>query len=128
MIELLSGFPGDVLAAAGRGEVSEDDYRKTLIPAVERMLKEHARLRVFFQLGDDFKGFTLGAAWEDTKLGLGHWRRWGRIAVVTDVNWVVQAMRLFSPLFHHPVRTFANADYQAARTWICEEERTAKAA
>ena len=33
MIEILSGFPDNILAVEGRGDVSAEDYRKVLIPA-----------------------------------------------------------------------------------------------
>ncbi len=128
MIEILPGFPGDVVAVSVSGEVTEEDYRKVLVPAVDEKLKGYRNVRLFFHLGAQFKGFTAGAMWEDAKLGLSRWSHWGRIAVVTDVSWMVQAIRLFRPLFHHPVRVFSNADYDAAREWIGEPEATSKAA
>ena len=127
MIEILPGFPDDVLAVAGSGEVSEDDYRKVLVPAVAEKLKNHKTVRLIYHLGERFTGFTAGAMWEDTKLGISRWSHWGRIALVTDVSWIAQAVRLFAPLFHHPVRVFANADIGAAKLWIVEPDE-AKAA
>jgi hypothetical protein len=59
--------------------------------------------------------------WEDAKLGIGHWSDWGRIALVTDVGWIAESARLFTPLFHHPVRVFANAERQAAQRWISQK-------
>ncbi|HWA30720.1 MAG TPA: STAS/SEC14 domain-containing protein, partial [Rhizomicrobium sp.] len=61
-----------------------------------------------------------GAAWEDTKLGIAHWGDWGRLAVITDTGWITDAVRLFAPLFHHPVRAFPNAEVEAAKAWITE--------
>lgn len=128
MIEFLAGFPDDIVAFAAHGEVTEDDYRKTLIPVVDETLKRHQNVRFFILLGATFKSFTAGAMWEDTKLGISHWSRWGRVAVVTDVHWMAQAIRLFSPFFRHPVRVFANADYFVAHEWITQPETVSKAA
>ena len=61
-----------------------------------------------------------GAVWADTKLGLAHWGDFGRMAVVTDVEWITNAVRLFAPLFHHPVRAFSTAEFDAARGWILQ--------
>ncbi len=125
MIEILQGFPDDVLAISGYGEVTEEDYRKVLIPATNEKLKKYKSMRLFYQLGDRFTGFTAGAMWQDTKLGLSRWSHWGRIAMVTDVHWIAQAMRLLAPLFHHPVRVFSNAEFESAKRWIAEQEAKA---
>ncbi len=125
MIEIMSGFPDDVLAISGSGEISEDDYRKVLVPAAREKLRKFKKVRLFFHLGEGFTGYTAGAAWEDAKLGIGNWTGWGRIAVVTDVKWIAQAMRLMAPLFHHPLHVYANAELEIAKRWIVEEEAKA---
>ncbi len=61
-----------------------------------------------------------GAIWADTKLGLRHWGDFGRMAVVTDTKWIVNAVRLFAPLFHHPVRVFPNEHLEDAKRWIVQ--------
>jgi hypothetical protein len=63
--------------------------------------------------------------WEDTKLLFGHWAEWNRVAVVTDVSWIGEAMRMFAPFFHHPVRVFANDDFAKAKNWIVEPDAEA---
>lgn len=128
MIEFLTGFPDDIIAIAAQGDITEDDYRKILVPVVNDKLMRHHNVRLFIHLGSEFKSFTAGAMWEDTKLGLSHWSRWGRIAVITDIHWVAQAVRLFSPFFRHEVRAFSNADYMMAREWVQQPEMTSKAA
>lgn len=122
MLTLLSGFADNVLAVSASGEVTAKDYREVLVPAVLAKLKTRRALNFYYRLGADFSGFSAGAIWEDTKIGIGHWSGWGRIAVVTDVKWVADAVRLFGPLFHHPVRVFGNAEEDAAREWIIEKE------
>ncbi len=71
-------------------------------------------------LGSEFQGMTTGAVWADTKLGVQHWADFGRLAVVTDVEWITNAVRLFAPLCHHPVRALSNADFDEARRWITQ--------
>ena len=122
MIELMSGFPDDVLAISGSGEISEDDYRKVIVPAARDKLRKFKKVRLLFHLGEGFTGYTAGAAWEDAKLGIGNWSGWGRIAVVTDVKWITQAMRLMAPLFHNPLHTYANSELETAKRWIVEED------
>ena len=84
MIELLSGFPDNVLAVAGRAEVTGEDYRDVLIPAAQAKMRKHAHLRFYCELGADFTGFSPGAMWEDAAFGFSHWGDFGRMAVITD--------------------------------------------
>lgn len=124
MIEILSGFPDDVLAVEASGEISAEDYRKVLIPAALEKMKGHEAVRLFCHI---LPGATVeaGAVWEDAKIELGHWRAWGRLAVVSDIGWVRSAVAMFAPFYHHPARAFANDDLAKARDWIVEKEKPA---
>jgi len=121
MLVVLSDFPGNVLAVSASGEVTAKDYREVLVPAALAKLKANKHLNFYYRLGSDYSSFSAGAIWEDAKIGIAHWNGWGRIAVVTDVKWIADAVRLFTPLFHHPVRIFGNAEEHTARAWIVEK-------
>jgi hypothetical protein len=122
MLVVLSDFPDNVLAVSASGKVTAMDYHEVIEPAVLAKLKAHKHLNFYYRLGSDFSSFSAGAIWEDTKIGIAHWSGWDRIAVVTDVIWIADAVRLFSPLFHHPVRVFGNAEEHTARAWIAQKE------
>jgi hypothetical protein len=124
MIEIMSGFPDDVLAISGKGEITADDYQTVLVPAINTRIEKHGTVRVLYLLGPDYKGFSAGAAWSDTKLGLSHWNQFSRIAVVTDVTWLKEAIRMFALFFHHPVRVFPYAELEDARKWIVANDKT----
>jgi len=70
MIELLPNLPAHIVGVNASGQVDAADYEKVLVPAVEAVLKEHGKVRLLYQLGNDFTGFTAGAMWDDMKLGL----------------------------------------------------------
>ncbi len=120
MIEFMSGYPDNVLAVSATGRISADDYRKTLVPEAQRRILREGSLRLIYHLGQRFEGMTPGAMWADATLGLRHWGDFGRIAVVTDAAWITNAVRLFAPLFHHPVRVFTEAEFEDARRWILQ--------
>jgi len=122
MIEVLKDFPDDVLAVRASGRLSAGDYRETLIPEVERRVERHGSLRMLFQLGPQFDGVTPGAMWSDATLGIRHWSDFGRIAVVTDSDWIVNAVRLFAPFFRHAVKVYPNSRIEEARGWILQPE------
>lgn len=118
MLQILSGFPDNVIAVSARGVVTRSDYQDTLIPRIEETLKHHAKARFYYELGADFASLEAGAMWEDFKAGVEHLSRWDRIAVVTDVEWIRHAVNAFRLLMPATTRVFANAEASAARSWI----------
>jgi hypothetical protein len=118
MIEIIEGFPDNVVGLAGKGEVTRKDYLEVVIPAIDKALKRNARLRLYYDLGAQFTGIDLGAEWEDFKLGIEHPSRWERVAVVTEVAWIrhlVGALRFLMP---GEIRVFTTAQASEARKWI----------
>lgn len=118
MIELIAGFPDNVLGFAYKGQVTKADYDTVLVPAVMKALETQKNLRLYFAVDPDFAGIDVGAVWEDLKLGIGHRASWERVAVVTDVHWMEQMSRFYGLLIHSPMKTFPTSDAVQARAWI----------
>lgn len=118
MIELLKGFPSNVVALSASGEVTKTDYEKVVVPAVERALDQHEAVRLYYQIAADFSGFDLGAMWADTKVGMGHFLKWERIAVVTDIEWIKLSVMAFGFLMPAQVSVYTSPEAKAARKWI----------
>jgi hypothetical protein len=122
VIETLTDFPDNTAAFMCHGHVTKDDYDTVLIPDVEKRLKQHEKVRIYYEFAPDFDGIEPAAAWEDTKVGFSHFLHWERIAVVTDVEWIKQTMRFFGFLMPAEVRTFHLAEAGKAREWIAETQ------
>ncbi|MCB2020005.1 MAG: STAS/SEC14 domain-containing protein [Rhizobacter sp.] len=120
MLELMPNLPDRVLGVVASGEVSARDYETVLVPAVEAAIAKFGGVRVVYQIGPAFTGYSIGAAWDDMKLGISNLRAWERVAVVTDVEWVATALRLFSFAVPCPVRQFPNAELAQAVQWAAE--------
>lgn len=120
MIEQLDGFTDEILAIRVSGKVTVDDYRDRLIPAALDKIERHKSLKIYAELGEDFTAYTVGAAWEDLKLGISHWGDFGKVAAVTDSGPIRTAITMFAPFFPHPIRIFPNDQADAARIWIAE--------
>ena len=118
MLEILTDFPDNIIAAAAHGVVTRHDYQEFLVPQVELALKRHPKIRCYYELGAQFSRMEPGAMWEDFKIGVEHLSRWERVAVVTDVEWLRQAVNIFRFLMPGEVRVFATAEAAPAREWI----------
>ncbi len=118
MIEIIPGLPGGVLGFRAGGQVTAADYERVLIPAVEAAFELHPKLRLLYQIGNDFTGFDVGAMWDDARVGLRHLSGWERVAVVTDVVWIRASMALFALAMPGKVRMFDTRDFDAATAWI----------
>jgi hypothetical protein len=121
MIELLSGFPENVLAIEAKGEVTGEDYEQVLIPAVERQLTGHEKIRLLYLLGSEFDGYSAAAMWDDARVGMGHPFSWERIAVVTDHDGYRRLVKGFGFLVPGEIRVFDIAELDAARDWIASD-------
>jgi SpoIIAA-like len=118
MIEMLPGLPGNVVGVEGVGEVSSDDYKNVLIPAVEAALEKHDKVRLLYVLGERFDRIGAGAALEDAKLGLEHLRGWELMAVVTDVEWIGHALKAVGWMIPAKIRVFPTSERATAEAWV----------
>jgi len=100
--------------------VTAQDYENVLLPAVDEALKRHKKIRFLFRTGKDFSGYTAGAMWDDAKLGVRHLTAFDKIAVVSEVPWLVQAVRFFRFLIPCPVKVFSSEKLPDAKAWIRE--------
>jgi hypothetical protein len=118
MIELLPNLPDKVVGIIASGQVTASDYENVVFPAIESTLEARGSVRILYQLGPAFTGFTAGAMWDDMKLGIAHLKAWEKIAVVTDFDWVAGAIRIFGFAMPCPVKVFSNNDFAEAVRWI----------
>lgn len=117
MIRLLEGLPDNVLGVEARGKVTDDDYERVLAPAVREKRDAHGKIRFVYVLGDDFDGWTLGAMWEDARLGGSELTAWEKVAVVTDKDWIAHMVKAFAWMLPGEARVFGLGELDAAQAW-----------
>lgn len=118
MLELIKDFPANVLGVRAKARVTAKDYEDVLVPAVQGALKQRDKIRLYYELGSDFEGIDPGAVFEDFKIGLGTLPHWEKLAVVTDVRWIREAVSVFAFLIHGTVKVFHVSEAAAAKNWI----------
>ena len=116
MLKRLEGLPINVIGFQAEGEIQEADYRDTLLPAVRDVWDrgEDVRIVLVFPRWD---GMSSGAGWQDLKMGFEHLRRWKRIALVTDLDWMITVTSLFGWMTPGQLRRFPLAEREAAIAW-----------
>ena len=84
-------------------------------------------MRRLYVLGHEFPDYSAEAAWEDTKLGLGHLRSWERIAIVSDAEWLRRAIHGLGWIMPGEVRIFGLDELDSARDWVIIAARRRRA-
>ena len=120
MVERIDDMPQGTVGFRASGEVTREDYRRVLEPAL-RDAVESGEVRMLYLLDSGFE-MDGAAVLEDAKvgltLGLGHLSAWKRTAVVTDVDWVRRAVRLFAWMAPGEVKVWGLDGLLAAREWV----------
>lgn len=120
MIEKIDGMPAGTIGFRTSGEVTREDYRDVLEPALREAV-EAGEVRMLYVVPLEFK-MSLGAYGEDAKtgfqLGLGHLSAWKRMALVTDVEWVKRAIHLFAWMAPGEVKVYDLDQEEEAKAWI----------
>jgi SpoIIAA-like len=117
VLRILRGMPPGTVGVEATGKVTDEDYRNVLAPALADGLQDR-NLRLLYVLGDGHDGHSPGAAWEDTKLWSKHLRDWKRVAIVSDEDWLENAVKAFSWLMPGEVRVFETDDVREAKGWL----------
>jgi SpoIIAA-like len=114
MMEIIEGLPRNVVGIAVTGRVTMQDCHDVLLPAMEKSLKKHEKIRLYYELGSRFPG----AGWDDLELGIESASRCERVAIVTDIGWVRLTAKALRFLIPGKIRVFATVDADEGRAWI----------
>ena len=117
MIEVIEGAPEGVIAFRAVGKVTSEDYESVLTPAVKKAIADYGKVRIVFEMGEGFDGFTAGAAWEDAKFWVPQLTKWERCAVVTDHEFMGKALGAFGAIMPGEVKAFPVGQLDQALQW-----------
>ncbi len=120
MISTIEGLPANVIGMRAEGTVHSADYENVLDPALEAALATFDKVRLLYVLSEDFEGYSGGALWADTKVGLSQWSSFERIALVTDREAIAEAVKALGWLMPGEAKVFALAELAEATEWVSE--------
>jgi SpoIIAA-like len=120
MIERIDDMPAGTIGFRASGKLTKSDYRDVLEPVLRRAA-EAGEIRMLFVL-TDFDGVEPAAGIEDLKtglgIGIGHRSAWKRTALVTNVDWVAKAFKLFAWVTPGEVEVYGPEELEDARAWV----------
>ena len=121
MIERLNDMPPGTVGFRAAGEIEREEYEEVLVPELRRALEAGGGLRTLYVI-EDLEEIEPGALWADSKLGfdLGvrHHEALVRSAIVTDIEWMVRAVRMFAWMIPGEARVFPLSALEQAKAWV----------
>jgi hypothetical protein len=114
-------MPHGVLGFRVDGDIEREDYERVLAPALRAALESGEKLRTLYLI-EDLDDIAPAALVADAKLGfdlgIRHRSAWERSAIVTDVEWMTRAARLFAWMIPGEARVYPIAELEAATAWV----------
>jgi SpoIIAA-like len=120
VLKPIEGLPSGVIGFEAAGRIEASDYRDVLLPAVRDMSERGEAVRIVLVF-ERFEGMSSGAVWRDLKLGVDNLRRWKRIALVTDLDWMITVTSLFGWMMPGDLKRFPLAERDQAIAWAAGE-------
>ena len=116
----MTDMPAGTLGFRVTGDVEREDYDNVLTPELNRAL-EAGPLRTLYVI-ETLDEIEPSALWADSKLGFDlvvrHRAAWARSAIVTDLDWMARATKLFAWMIPGEVGVFPLAELEQAKSWI----------
>ena len=118
MIELLNDVASNVAGFRAKGKVTKEDYEHVVVPEVEKKLASAGKIHFLLYLDTDVGNYTAGAWLEDGLIGLKHFTKWHKMAIVSDQESVRKFTDIFSFISPGEAKGFTKDEYQEAKTWV----------
>jgi hypothetical protein len=94
------------------------DYEGVLQPLLDAAKRDNRHLRMLYELGPGFTGFTPRAALLDARMGFEAQRVVDRCAVVTDADSIRRSVRFIGSWLSCSVKVFAHSERRDAIEWL----------
>lgn len=121
MLELMEQSSGNLLAVRASGKLTRADYEQTLVPRLEELIGRFGRVRALFLMDEGFRGWTLSAAWANTRMDFRLRHGMEKVAMVGAPCWEEWCVRLSRLVVKGDLRLFGRDQRQQAWQWLCAD-------
>ena len=123
MFKVMENLPDHVIGIEVSEKVTAADYDEVLTPLITDRLSRHDRLDFICVFTDDWDGFESSAIWKDLQTGLGNFSAWGRLAVVSDSDWIENSVNFMGFMWPGHLRHFDDDELDQAKDWVSNTDR-----
>ncbi len=116
--EIVETAAGNLVEVHATGKLTKEAY-EAFVPMTEAKIAEQGKIRILFVM-HDFHGWDAGAAWEDIKFDLKHFKDIERLGIVGETKWQKGMSVFCRPFTTAKIQYFDVADLEQAREWIQE--------
>ncbi len=117
-IQLKEENDGKIIVVHVSGKLVKEDY-EDFVSEFDRLIGLHEKLSILFEM-TGFHGWTVSAAWEDTKFGFHHFGDIDRLAMVGEKKWQEGMATFCKPFTKATVKYFDHSKISEARKWLLE--------
>lgn len=118
MMERIEGLPEGVDGVRALGTLRRRDYIKVMKPILENARRSNRKVRLLYQLGPQFEGFSVAAAIQDALMTARYRRQIERCAIVTEVRWIATLSRWAAVAAPFGLGVFSNRERSLATKWL----------
>jgi hypothetical protein len=123
MLQFIKDLPDHVVGIRATGEVNKEDYERVLIPRMEELVKRQGEINYLLVLETDVQNFSLAAWFEDFKLGLKNFKKWEKVAIVTDQKGVERLTDISGHFIPGESRGYKLSELNEAIEWVSKPHR-----
>ena len=118
MIEQIPTVPANTAGFRAIGDVNADDYDRVVIPGIEALLARQDHINFLLVLDTTLSDFTIGAIARDLGVGLKHFSKWRKMAIVTDSKAIEIITNAFSYVTPGEAKGFPHHKLDEAILWV----------
>jgi hypothetical protein len=118
MITTIGIAPENVAAFRATGEVTKEDYDKVVIPTIDNLVKKKGNIRFMFVLDTSLSNFSAIAILKDLGVGLKHFTKWEKMAIVSESEVINKFTDFFSFIAPGEAKGFTHAEMARAIEWV----------
>jgi SpoIIAA-like len=118
MITVINNLPENVAAFQATGEVNRSDYDNVVIPVIDALVKRQDAINFMLVLDTSLSHFSVGAILKDLGVGLKHFTKWRKMAIVSESGLINKFTDLFSFIAPGEAKGFTHSELEEATNWV----------
>jgi len=118
MLRLIDNLPLHVTGIHAFQEVTEREYTEMLEDLLEKAVKKARKINFILVLETDIANFASGMWCGNVRIGLRHFFRWNKVAIVSDQHGLCGYSDLFRYIIPGKFKTFPLDHIDKAIIWV----------